>query len=32
VTGIEISEEFIEIAKRRIEYHHGLKGVEKWIG
>ena len=32
VTGIEISEEFIEIAKRRIEYHHGLKGVEKFFG
>tara|TARA_Y100000310_G_scaffold154514_1_gene154067 strand:- start:2105 stop:3166 length:1062 start_codon:yes stop_codon:yes gene_type:complete len=32
VTGIEISEEFIEIAKRRIEYHHGPKGVEKFFG
>ena len=31
VTGIEISEEFVEIAKARIEYHCGSKGLEKYF-
>ena len=31
VTGIEISEEFVEIAKARIEYHCGSKGLEKFF-
>ena len=31
VTGIEISKEFVEIAKQRIEYHCGPKGLEKFM-
>ena len=31
VTGIEISKEFVEIAKQRIDYHCGPKGLEKFM-
>ena len=31
VTGIEISDEYVEIAKKRIEHHCGEKGLEKFF-
>ena len=31
VTGIELSDEYVEIAKARIEYHCGVRGLEKFL-
>ena len=31
VTGIEISDEYVEISKKRIEHHCGEKGLEKFF-
>ena len=31
VTGIEISDEYVEIAKARIEHHCGKRGLEKFL-